>query len=93
MFVLGDRERDKRPTIEIAGQDKGAVFLGIFPGKLEKSVLRFEITDLQGAVDLRVQTWPAGDERQLPLGEGQIVHALTVIEVGESIERELLGLG
>ena len=65
ILVLGDGFRFERLAVEIAGQNVDAVVLRVVPSKSEESLLGLEVTDLQDAVDLRVQAGTTAGERQL----------------------------
>ena len=68
MFVLGDRRRFERLIVEVAGQDEGAIVFRFVPGEAEEGVLGLEVADLQGAIDLGVESGPTGRERQFRFG-------------------------
>jgi hypothetical protein len=91
-FMFGDGVRLERLADEVAGQDEGAIVLDIAPGEVEESVLGLEVANLQDAVDPRVQAGTAAGERQFRFGQRQILQLLPVVEVGQTVQGELLGI-
>src|SRR5271165_6990916 len=91
-FMFGDGVRLERLADEVAGQDEGAIVLDIAPGEVEESALGLEVADLQDTVDLRVQAGTAAGERQFRFGQRQILQLLPVVEVGQTVQGELLGI-
>ena len=82
----------KRLIFEIAGQDKRTILLCIVPAEAEESVLGLEVTDLQRTPDLGVEAGAAGSESQFRSGQRQIGQPLAIIEVGQAVQGELLGV-
>ena len=90
--MAGNRVRLEPLADEVTGQDEGAIVLDIVPGEVEESVLGLEVADLQDTIDLRVQAGTAAGERQFRFGQRQILRLLPVIEVGQTVQGELLGI-
>ena len=80
-----DGVRLERLTVEITGQDEGAIVLRIIPGKAEEGVLGLEIGQLQSAEDLGMEATTAAGERQFRFGERQIIHSLFVVEIRQAV--------
>ena len=91
-FMFGDGVRLERLADEVAGQDEGAIVLDIAPSEVEESVLGLEVANLKDAVDPRVQAGTAAGERQFRFGQRQILQLLPVVEVGQTVQGELLGI-
>ena len=92
VFVFGNGLTMKRLIFEIAGQDECIILLCIVPAEAEESVLGLEVTDLQRTPDLGVEAGAAGSESQFRSGQRQIGQPLAIIEVGQPVQGELLGV-
>lgn len=61
------------------------------PSEAEEGMFSLEVADLQGAVDLGVETETATSERQFRFAQRQIFQSLSIVEVGQTVQGELLG--
>ena len=92
MLVFGDLLGLECLTLKISAEHESAIILDVTPVETEEIVLGFEVTDLQDAIDLSMDAWPAACERQFIFGQGQVFQALRIVKVRQAIQRLLLGI-
>jgi len=91
VLMPGDGARLESFIGEVATEDEGKIVAHVLPGEAEERLLGLEIADLQHAPDLVVQAGAPAGERQLRLGEAQVLQPLRVVEIGESVQGILFG--
>ena len=93
VLVPGDGARLECLAGEVAAGHEGEIGGDVLPGKAEERLLGLEVADLQEAPDLVVQAGAAAGQRELRLGEAQVLKPLRVVEVGQPVQGVLFSRG